>query len=203
MLGMLAKEDIAKAVNDAAIAHLHAILGGDELLSEQVEEVRNAFAIAGIVSNEMPIENIDDAKALISHMSALVAEHPMARNQLLGVLDMLWMTNLDDLEALSESVNLRAYGQHDPLVEYRHEASRLFHDFWTNFNAMVFSNIFKLANATAVVTQNQQKISLAPNVLVQKDPKFDHVGRNDPCPCGAKNADGTAKKFKHCHGKGQ
>ncbi len=74
----------------------------------------------------------------------MVAEHALAKNQLLGILDMLWMTNLEDLEALQESVGLRAYAQRDPLVEYRHEASGLFKNFWGNFNEWIFNNMFKL-----------------------------------------------------------
>ena len=134
---------------------------------------------------------------LIIKASVQVAENPMARNQLLGILDMLWMNNLDDLESLSQSVGLRAYGQHDPLVEYRQEAHRLFRSFWANYNAWVFGNIFKLLNATTPVQQNQSKIQPATNAA-PKSPEFNNVGRNDPCPCGAKYPDGTPKKYKHC-----
>jgi preprotein translocase subunit SecA len=195
LLGMLNKEDIATAIRDAAMSHVDRMTGGAELLPEQVDEIKKALAEAGIPRDAQQITSVDEIKDLVSAMSIAVAENPLARNQLLSALDMLWMTNLDDLEALSESVNLRAYGQHDPLVEYRHEASRLFRDFWVNYNAMVFMNIFRLANTPAVAVQNQPKISLAPNISAPKDPKFDHIGRNDLCPCG------SGKKYKKCHGK--
>ncbi len=64
---------------------------------------------------------------------------------------MLWMTNLEDLDALQEAVGLRAYGQRDPLVEYRQEASRLFKVFWGNFNGWVFGNIFKIGAESGAV----------------------------------------------------
>jgi preprotein translocase subunit SecA len=127
----------------------------------------------------------------------------MARNQLLGILDMLWMNNLDDLESLSQSVGLRAYGQHDPLVEYRQEAHRLFKSFWANYNAMIFGNIFRLAQTNADGTRtNADKIIPRQSAFSQREsaPAM-KAGRNDPCPCGAKNPDGTPKKYKKCHGR--
>ena len=94
------------------------------------------------------LESEGDFRKAIEAQTEKVADHPLAKSQLLGILDMLWMTNLEDLEALQESVGLRAYGQRDPLVEYRQEASRLFKAFWGNFNAWVFANMFKLAGVT-------------------------------------------------------
>jgi preprotein translocase subunit SecA len=122
---------------------------------------------------------------------------------------MLWMTNLEDLEALQESVGLRAYAQRDPLVEYRHEASILFKSFWGNFNGWIFNNMFKLVaqsqqgggasvNGNAGSAGGAAKFGLnipaaahgsAPASERGPGPK---IGRNDPCPCGSK------KKWKHC-----
>lgn len=192
ILGMLAKEDIAVAIQDAALAHFDAMLAGG--VTE--EDIKKIFTEVGIGA---PAEN-EDNRDLILKASAAVAEQPLARNQLLGILDMLWMNNLDDLESLSQSVGLRAYGQHDPLVEYRQEAHRLFRNFWANYNAMVFGNIFKLGDNAGTTSQNQPTVSLVKN-SGPKDPKFSGVGRNDSCPCGAKNSDGTPKKYKKCHGK--
>jgi len=110
----------------------------------------------------------------------------------LAILDMLWMNHLEDLEALMESVGLRAYGQKDPLVEYRHEAHRLFKDFWDNFNSWIFTNIFKLngQNVSDSVSNSVSKIN-----FFRQSPDFGgKIGRNEPCPCG------SGKKFKKCHG---
>ncbi|MGB7958140.1 MAG: preprotein translocase subunit SecA [Minisyncoccia bacterium] len=208
LLGMFAKEDIAAAVSDAALAHFDAMVrnGATE------EDIQKALGDANIPflghpeqreGSSLPDEEKmlrsaqHDHSDFILKASEKVAENPMARNQLLGILDMLWMNNLDDLESLSQSVGLRAYGQHDPLVEYRQEASRLFRSFWANYNAWIFGNIFKLLNATAPVQQNQPKIQFAANAQ-SKSPEFNNVGRNDPCPCGAKYPDGTPKKYKNC-----
>ena len=107
--------------------------------------------------------------------------------QLLVILDFLWMNNLEDIEALVESVRIRAYGQKDPLVEYRRESRILFDKMEVNFEEWIFSNLFRIE---AVPQEQVRQVAVAAN-----DPKFKNVGRNDPCPCG------SGKKFKKCHGR--
>ncbi len=217
ILGMLAKEDISAAISDAALAHFDAIVASGTT-EEDIEKIMTEAGITSSSSHSEPREESDTNGVIssvtrdinemsrearhdiIQKASEEVAENPLARNQLLGILDMLWMNNLDDLESLSQSVGLRAYGQHDPLVEYRQEAHRLFRSFWANYNAWVFGNIFKLANNAGSTAQNQPIISALPNAE-PKNSQFSNVGRNDPCPCGAENPDGTPKKYKNCHGK--
>jgi preprotein translocase subunit SecA len=185
-LGIANKEEIGKIIGDAALAHFDAVwsMVFADNPAQAKEDIKKSFGEAGIKIKEgAAMETFEDFRKIIEEQSKEVAEHPLAKNQLIGILDMLWMTNLEDLEALSESVGLRAYGQKDPLVEYRQEASRLFKSFWINFNGWVFANIFKLAQSTAmnspVSAQNQ----------TQNDGK---IGRNDLCPCG------SGKKYKHC-----
>ncbi len=188
ILGMLAKEDIAAAIESAALSHFDAMVAA----GASDEEIKKAMIEAGLGEDAAA----EDRRELIIRAAAKGAEHPLARHQLLSILDMLWMNNLDDLEALSQSVGLRAYGQHDPLVEYRQEAHRLFRSFWANYNGWIFNNIFKLSATTGSAPQ-AATISAAP-AAAASTPEFQNVGRNDPCPCGAKNTDGTPKKYKNC-----
>ena len=113
-----------------------------------------------------------------------------APQPILGALDMFWMTHLEDMEALAESVRLRAYGQHDPLVEYRREGHGLYQTMMRNFEEWQKENAEKLQNvnreAPSVSTLSSNSIPLTTGI----DTK-----RNDPCPCG------SGKKFKKCHGK--
>jgi preprotein translocase subunit SecA len=83
-------------------------------------------------------------------------------------------------------VRIRAYGQRDPLVEYRRESRQLFDGIQANFEEWIFNNIFRIKEEAVV------KPTTAAATL--NDPKFKKVGRNDPCPCG------SGKKFKKCHG---
>ncbi len=135
--------------------------------------------------------NIEDLKKLLSKKSFEVAFDPQTKNRMLGILDSLWVDHLETLDALLESIGLRAYGQKDPLVEYRREAHKLFLNFWDNFNQLVFSNVFKLADRKFVSSDKIVKKENNENLnFINKK-----VGRNDLCPCG------SGKKYKKCHGK--
>lgn len=118
------------------------------------------------------------------------SEHPLTKGQALGILDMLWMNHLEDLDAVSESIGLRAYGQRDPLVEYRGEAHKLYNEFWQNFDSWLVTNLFKLPPADKI-----GQVQAMPERKEVKSKQFDNVGRNDPCPCG------SGKKYKKCHGE--
>ncbi len=119
---------------------------------------------------------------------------------MLNVLDNLWTNHLEDMEYLRDSVRLRAYGQRDPLVEYKNESRRLFKDLMQNFEAQVAAVIFKIAPpALSQVAASQSFVhsrELGNNKATGKA-----AGRNDPCPCGATYQDGKSKKYKDCHGK--
>ena len=114
---------------------------------------------------------------------------------MLNALDNLWINHLEDMEALRGNVQLRAYGQRDPLVEYKNEGRKTFKNLLSNFETQVATVIFKVQSAqnsnTQHVTHNTQQ-----NISGLKKPS-----RNDPCPCGATYPDGKSKKYKDCHGK--
>ncbi len=111
----------------------------------------------------------------------------------LRVLDTLWMEHLEDMEHLRDSVRLRAYGQQDPLVEYKSEGHRMFKRLLENIDLTIANAIFQ----SEIKPQTQQKVGLP----TEARPGRAKVGRNDPCPCGAKHPDGRPIKYKHCHGK--
>ena len=197
-LTMMTKEEAAKVVSEAAIEHFNALFAEKFLDSrhETIQDAKKVFKELAIGDAEA-FENEEDFVKLLEEKSVLIANHPMVKNQLLSILDMLWMTNLEDLEALQESVGLRAYAQRDPLVEYRHEASRLFKDFWGNFNGWIFNNMFKLAQEDqSAGDANSGVASLNLNIPITAPASEmgpgEKVGRNDPCPCG------SGKKYKKC-----
>src|SRR3989338_4670256 len=116
--------------------------------------------------------------------------------QILRIMDLLWMENLENLESLRETVNLRAYGQHEPLVEYRQESYRLFKEFQANFRNLASETISKiLANPITISPERKIGSPASANALTDKK-----LNRNDPCWCGAKHLDGRSVKYKHCHG---
>ena len=105
----------------------------------------------------------------------------------LRILDMLWLEHLENMEYLRDSVRLRAYGQRDPLVEYKSEGHKMFQKLIGNFESGVANMILRVkleekpANRT-VEDRPQQSAQQSKN----------RAGRNDPCPCG------SGKKYKKC-----
>jgi preprotein translocase subunit SecA len=98
----------------------------------------------------------------------------------LQILDRLWIDHLENMDYLRDSVRLRAYGQRDPLVEYKKEGHRMFKE---------LISILESNFARAILTfQFVSSPSPSPvSFPLSKRPK-----RNDPCPCG------SGKKYKRC-----
>jgi preprotein translocase subunit SecA len=129
------------------------------------------------------------------------------RQTILQVIDMFWVEHLEAIEYMRNSVRLRAYGQRDPLVEFKKEGLKLFKD----MEAGIFGTVLEMATKVGAEVR-EEKVSIeavkegADNIVAgngnnniqSSEPK---VGRNDPFPCGTKKPDGTPVKYKHCHGK--
>ncbi|MGC9610735.1 MAG: preprotein translocase subunit SecA [Minisyncoccia bacterium] len=140
---------------------------------------------------EKQIEHLD--KHLAGIPEALEPERAVIVGQhLVRILDSLWIDHLENLEALRESVNIRAYGQHDPLVEYRREAHMLYQQLNGAFESLTFNTIFALLQIDLNKIQNQ--IHANQEASQHKPQSQKEIGRNDPCWCG------SGKKFKKCHG---
>lgn len=129
------------------------------------------------IMDDIP-EEIDNKK------SKYIARH------MTQILNMLWVDNLDSLQALRESVGIRAYGKKEPIVEYRREAHFLYKELKKKFRNIVFKTVMPIlkkdSSKLATKTQAKQKKAKAPD---NRD-----IGRNDPCWCG------SGKKYKYCHG---
>ncbi|MBU3934756.1 preprotein translocase subunit SecA [Patescibacteria group bacterium] len=107
----------------------------------------------------------------------------------LRVLDTFWIEHLENMEYLRDSVRLRAYGQQDPLIEYKNEGRRMFQRLLSEIEAMIANSILK-----AEVTK--QKPGQAQPIKVGSKKT---IGRNDPCPCGKINpSTGKPMKYKKC-----
>ncbi len=119
---------------------------------------------------------------LIKDRISEVASDEKIGVRVLASLDIFWTNHLENAEALLESVRMRAYGQKDPLVEYKRESYELFKDLIANAEGWVVSTVFMSSDTVQRV--------LSP----KSDAGFGKVGRNDPCPCG------SGKKYKKCHG---
>ncbi|HHE76597.1 MAG TPA: preprotein translocase subunit SecA, partial [Candidatus Parcubacteria bacterium] len=108
----------------------------------------------------------------------------------LKTFDFFWMEHLEDMARLRDSVGLRAYGQKDPLVEYKKEGHRMFKQLMEMIDKTVADGLLKskLRPIDNNISQNNQQ----PEKKVVFASGKKKVGRNDPCPCG------SGKKYKKC-----
>jgi len=108
------------------------------------------------------------------------------RDVCLKVLDTFWIEHLEDMGHLRDSVRLRAYGQQDPLVEYKREGHRMFQQLLSKIENTI-------ANALMKVEIKVQRSPMSNSKVAQRPGK--KIGRNEPCYCG------SGKKYKKCCGK--
>jgi len=121
------------------------------------------------------------------------------RAVVLQVVDTRWKDHLDAMDSLREGIGLRAYGQRDPLIEYRNEAFEMFQGMIEAIQEDVSTYIMRVTpRITAQVPEEPQNVSenrYEEEKQVKKPHRIgEQVGRNDPCPCG------SGKKHKKCCG---
>ncbi len=118
----------------------------------------------------------------------------------LKIFDENWISHIDEMQVLRESIGLRGYGQVDPLHEYQREGRRMFEEMLSTVERDMIKYILKSkinTNSERVASMNKMAASHndtvgGGNETVVNDEK---IGRNDQCPCG------SGKKYKDCHGK--
>ena len=123
----------------------------------------------------------------------------LERVVLLKVIDRKWMDHIDDMEQLRQGVGLQAYGQRDPLVEYKMSGYEMFDEMTQNIREETVRLLFHIKIEQKVEREQQAKItgtnkddSLPKGPVKRENAK---VYPNDPCPCG------SGKKYKNCCGR--
>lgn len=199
-------------------------------LDELIADAEKIYAPAGKLKKEELVElSRDELKETLEKTAEegyqqrelLFGEENMRELEkvvMLRVVDNKWMEHLDHMDMLREGINLRAYGQRNPLVEYKIEALDMFEE----MEAAIQDQIASLMYHVSIVTPEQQQDTEAA-IEAQRSKLSDHlqnaqashgdevsaaeakqkpvtndgekVGRNDPCPCG------SGKKYKNCCGK--
>jgi preprotein translocase subunit SecA len=164
---------------------------------------------------------LTDAKEFYRKKEEMLGADLMARLEryaMLSVIDQKWKEHLREMDDLKEGIGLRAYGQKDPLVEYKAESFKLFVTLLDEIRNDVVSFSFKFfphapgevqqqrrQPATRMTESKQVATNIGLQAPRQGSPQvggkmqpvkvMEKVGRNDPCPCG------SGKKYKQCHGK--
>jgi len=157
--------------------------------------VGNPEEVAGVLG-ELAGESEEAKKLLATKEDELGTEQFLnqARGVLLQTLDLLWVEHLESMEYLRGSVNLRAYGQRDPLTEYRKEGTHIYKQMEESFRGNAFEMLERLsgtgAGGTTAAPAPVVNLSSPSTTLGTADGRA--IGRNDPCPCG------SGKKWKNC-----
>lgn len=163
---------------------------------------------------------LNAAKDFYNKKEQMLGSELMARLEryaMLSVIDTKWKEHLREMDDLKEGIGLRAYGQKDPLVEYKGESFKLFVSLLEQIRNDVVSFTFKFfphapgevqQQRRQPVTRMTESKAVTTNIGLQQKPGSpqvagkmqpiqvaEKVGRNDPCPCG------SGKKYKNCHGK--
>ena len=130
-----------------------------------------------------------------------IEEHlrEVERVVLLRVIDRHWMDHIDDMDQLRQGIGLQAYGQGDPVVEYKMAGYDMFDDMIagiqedtvrTMLHVKIEQEVKREQVAQPMATNKDDSVAKAP-----KKRADDKVYPNDPCPCG------SGKKYKYCHGR--
>lgn len=145
----------------------------------------------------------------------------LERVVLLKVVDAKWMEHIDNMDELKNGIGLRAYGQKDPVVQYRFEGGEMFDEMISQIKLEVAKIMLHVVKASGGTVKRESAANItnasldnsaisSMNIEGETAPKTNQtekaqpivndgpkVGRNDPCPCG------SGKKYKNCCGKNQ
>lgn len=161
----------------------------DEIRNMKKDELKHVLKEKAIKFYESKEAEFPDAEQI----------REIERVILLKVIDNKWMSHIDDMEQLRQGIGLQAYGNRDPLVEYKMNGYEMFDD----MSAAIREDTIRILCHIRV----EQKVEREPAAKVTGTNKDDSAARapqrravqkiypNDPCPCG------SGKKYKQCHGR--
>ena len=176
-----------------------------KMMRSNKEEIENL--LNQILENK---ENKKESEKIIEEKRKKIGEEAFletVRRIALYTTDTLWMEHLEAMDYLRSSVNLRAYGQREPIVEYKKEGLFMFKEMEEAFKEQVFSLIQTInveiqpkmeesgPKQTLVTSHNEPSEFSDSPTKTSTSAGIKNVGRNDPCLCG------SGKKYKKCHGK--
>ena len=207
-----------KYYDEALIEQLHGDLMQHLLIDVKIDP--DTYETVG--RDGLKDKIMDSAEEFYKRKEEMITPEVMARLEryaVLSVIDNKWKEHLREMDDLKEGIGLRAYGQKDPLLEYKGEAFNLFLQLLETIRNEVVTFCFKFFPQAPEEVQQQrrspQRMTTVKDAVTnmgiqsggqqqdeggrrgkQQPVKVEkQVGRNEPCPCG------SGKKYKHCHGK--
>ncbi len=167
----------------------------DPLTEDKIKEYKNAKAVKQDFK-ELAGKLYEQKEAEFPEPEAM---REVERVLLLKTIDRHWMNHIDDMDQLRQGIGLQAYGQRDPLVEYKLQGFDMFDIMTVSiteetikllFHVRVEQKVEREQVAKPLATNRDETAANAPKKRVEKK-----VYPNDPCPCG------SGKKYKSCHGR--
>ena len=237
---LMSVSDISETVVDMRHDYLAAIVGNNIITGSAPEEwniaglKQDVFAMTGmnlpfedwvkrpeIDSEDMLELVIKEVDANIEVKNKDVPQEIVClveKSIVLQTLDQLWKEHIATLDMMRHTIVLRAYGQKDPLNEYKKEAFNMFSDMLDllkeKITMLTCRAVIQQSSEKDVKAQEQSRLNQKMNAFHESmnggvapenrtesaganviQPEWNNVSRNSPCPCG------SGKKFKHCHGR--
>ncbi len=214
------KESIINMIN-SVIEDLVNLYSQEEEINKEAlrEEIKTTFGLDNIEAlrdkkfDEQKLQDELKQKSLAKYEQKEVEIgeqdlRELERVVMLKVVDQKWMDHIDAMDELKDGIGLRAYGQKDPVVQYRIEGTEMFDEMIYSIKQDVVKILLNISKQKEIRRTETARITNAsldnindvdgqqrkPITVVKEGPD---IGRNDPCPCG------SGKKYKNCCGKNQ
>ena len=204
-------DDIDYTSLNANIKSVYAI---DNLIKkEEIEELSEEF-LGELIAGK--VENLYNAKEkiLLENIQKLGTNTTLdgiEKYIMLRTIDSKWMDHLDSMDELKDGIGLRAYGQSNPIQEYKKESFDMFEYLIDDIKKETLTRVYQIGiidkeadtekEAPVITSYSSSNMQERPKEVKQTKQQPIHVGkkigRNEPCPCG------SGKKYKHCCGKDQ
>ena len=221
------KDNVSKMIDDSIERLVNSYVSEEKLTNSEslLQDIEVSFGIKEVESMKKEDSTAEDVINELKEKTHKIYEdketefgaenmRELERVVMLKVVDQKWMDHIDDMDELKNGIGLRAYGQKDPVVQYRLEGADMFDDMIEALKddvSKIMLNIQKKEEnvqrkETAEITGaglEDTAINLVDGKITPKEGGINKtvvntepkIGRNDPCPCG------SGKKYKNCCGK--
>jgi len=158
---------------------------------------------AGLIPEDLAANLYEKSVEIYENKEIEMTEQTMREAErviLLRVVDDKWMDHIDAMDQLRQGIGLRAYGQRDPVVEFKFEGFEMFEEMNSSIRENAVKVILGIRPAQPdALKQKERPIAMNAShgnksALSRQSKRTVKVGRNDPCPCG------SGKKYKKCCG---
>ena len=170
------------------------IIPVEQIMPEDVKDIR-----ANELKHKLKEQAVKKYELKEAEFPEPEAVRELERVVLLKTIDRKWMDHIDDMDQLRQGIGLQAYGQRDPLVEYKMSGYDMFDNMIANIQEDTIRLLFHVRIEQKVEREQVAKVTgTNRDESLQKGPKKRESAKvypNDPCPCG------SGKKYKQCCGR--